>query len=112
MAAGGEVLASLGLPIAGLLSDEPLEIVVGKLEKLERLGRAILNAPADASTLPELLKEHVSSMFPRSQVEIRLDYDPPFPAQTLLHHPDAGAVPPSPAYCPPCNRWRRRLPRH
>ena len=38
IAAGGKVLASLALPIAGLLSDEPLETVVTKLEKLERLA--------------------------------------------------------------------------
>ncbi len=36
---GGKVLASLALPIAGLLSDELLEVVAGKLEKLERLAR-------------------------------------------------------------------------
>ncbi|MFC1949263.1 adenine deaminase, partial [Chloroflexota bacterium] len=40
--AGGNILASLALPIAGLLSDEPVEEVVKKLEKLEeaaaRLG--------------------------------------------------------------------------
>jgi len=36
--ADGKVLASLALPIAGLLSDEPLEVVVSKLEKLERLA--------------------------------------------------------------------------
>jgi len=35
-AAGGKVLASLALPVAGLLSDQPLEIVASKLEKLER----------------------------------------------------------------------------
>ncbi|MBA7621413.1 Adenine deaminase [subsurface metagenome] len=39
IAAGGKVLASLALPIAGLLSDEPLETVVSKLEKLERLAK-------------------------------------------------------------------------
>jgi len=47
-AAGGKVLASLGLPIAGLLSDEPLETVVSRLEKLEQLARdmgATLPAP-------------------------------------------------------------------
>jgi len=33
--AGGKVLASLALPVAGLLSDLPLETVVSKLEKLE-----------------------------------------------------------------------------
>jgi len=38
VAAEGKVLASLALPIAGLLSDEPLEVVVSKLEKLERLA--------------------------------------------------------------------------
>jgi len=37
--AGGKMLGSLSLPIAGLLSDEPLETVVGKLEKLEQLAK-------------------------------------------------------------------------
>ncbi|MFC1919148.1 adenine deaminase C-terminal domain-containing protein, partial [Chloroflexota bacterium] len=36
--AGSEVLASLALPIAGLLSDEPLETVVEKLNKLEQVA--------------------------------------------------------------------------
>jgi len=36
--ADGKVVDSLALPIAGLLSDEPLETVVAKLEKLERLA--------------------------------------------------------------------------
>jgi len=36
VAAGGRVLASLALPVAGLLSPEPLEAVVAKLEKLEQ----------------------------------------------------------------------------
>ena len=35
-AGGGKILASLALPVAGLLSDEPLETVVNKLERLER----------------------------------------------------------------------------
>ncbi|MFC1928052.1 adenine deaminase [Chloroflexota bacterium] len=51
-AAGGKVLASLALPIAGLLSDEPLEVVVDKLKKLEQvvahLGTAL---PSPFSTL-------------------------------------------------------------
>ena len=38
VAADGKVLASLALPIAGLLSDEPLEVVVSKLERLEHLA--------------------------------------------------------------------------
>ncbi|MFC1966392.1 adenine deaminase [Chloroflexota bacterium] len=48
----GKVLASLALPIAGLLSDEPLEVVTDKLKKLEqvaaRLGTAL---PSTFSTL-------------------------------------------------------------
>ncbi len=36
--AQGKVLASLALPIAGLLSDEPLEVVVEKLSRLERVA--------------------------------------------------------------------------
>ncbi|MBI2909365.1 MAG: adenine deaminase [Chloroflexi bacterium] len=38
---GGKVLDSLALPIAGLLSDQPLELVVSKLERLEHLARAL-----------------------------------------------------------------------
>jgi adenine deaminase len=52
VAVGGKVLASLALPIAGLLSDEPLEVVVEKLDKVERaaadLGTAL---PSPFSTL-------------------------------------------------------------
>lgn len=33
------------------------------LEELEKLGRAIINAPPDASTLPDILKAHVPLMF-------------------------------------------------
>jgi adenine deaminase len=43
---GGKVLASLALPVAGLLSNEPLETVVGKLERLEKAALAL------GSTLP------------------------------------------------------------
>ncbi|MDI6814686.1 MAG: adenine deaminase [Dehalococcoidales bacterium] len=51
-AANGKVLASLGLPIAGLLSDEPLEVVVAKLEKLERLAKDLgTTLPSPFSTL-------------------------------------------------------------
>jgi serine phosphatase RsbU (regulator of sigma subunit) len=41
-----------------------------QLEKLEQLGRAIINAPLDASTLPEILDEHVSNMFPSGYISI------------------------------------------
>ena len=39
VAAEGRILASLALPIAGLLSDEPLELVVAKLENLQQLAK-------------------------------------------------------------------------
>lgn len=38
IATEGKILDALPLPIAGLLSDEPLETVVNKLEKLERIA--------------------------------------------------------------------------
>ena len=38
IAADSKVLASLALPIAGLLSDQPLEVVVSKLEGLEKIA--------------------------------------------------------------------------
>ncbi|TET15600.1 MAG: HAMP domain-containing protein, partial [Dehalococcoidia bacterium] len=41
-----------------------------ELEKLEELGRAIINAPPDASTLPDVLREYVPDMFPDSRIEI------------------------------------------
>jgi adenine deaminase len=47
VAAGGRVLASLALPVAGLLSDQPLEVVVNKLEKLEKTA-AELGAKLDS----------------------------------------------------------------
>ncbi len=40
-AAGGKILASLVLPVAGLLSDEPLEVVVEKLKKLEQVAAGL-----------------------------------------------------------------------
>jgi adenine deaminase len=40
-ATGGKVLASLALPVAGLLSDLPLEKVVSKLEKLEKTAAGL-----------------------------------------------------------------------
>ncbi len=52
IAAGGKVLASLALPIAGLLSGEPLEIVVDELEKLVKLARDLgTTLPAPFATL-------------------------------------------------------------
>jgi len=52
VAAGGKVLASLALPIAGLLSKEPLEAVVAKEEKLEQQAKDLgTTLPSPFSTL-------------------------------------------------------------
>jgi serine phosphatase RsbU (regulator of sigma subunit) len=53
-----------------------------ELAQLEQLGRAIIAAPLDASTLPEILAEFVPPMFRYNQIEIRL-----FAGQELLHIP-------------------------
>jgi len=41
VAAGGKVLASLALPVAGLLSNQPLETVVSQLEKVEQTAAGL-----------------------------------------------------------------------
>jgi len=50
--------------------------------KLEQLARALIDAPPDASKLPELLLAHVPSMFPGCQIQVRI-----FPHQMLLKYP-------------------------
>jgi len=51
-AAGGKILASLSLPIAGLLSDKPLETVVANLESLEKVARELgTTLPSPFATL-------------------------------------------------------------
>jgi adenine deaminase len=40
-----EILASLPLPIAGLLSPEPLEVVVSQHEKVEKAAASLGNLP-------------------------------------------------------------------
>ena len=50
--ADGQVLASLGLPIAGLLSDDPLKTVVARLGKLEQVARELgTRLPSPFATL-------------------------------------------------------------
>lgn len=53
-----------------------------EVAQLEQLGRAIIAAPSDASTLPDLLAEYVPRMFQYRQVAIRL-----FSGRLLLHLP-------------------------
>jgi serine phosphatase RsbU (regulator of sigma subunit) len=60
-----------------------------ELAQLEQLGRAIIAAPPDASTVPEMLAEFVPPMFLSILIEIRL-----LAGQTLLHTP--AQAPPQP----------------
>jgi len=53
-----------------------------ELEMLEQLGRAIIEAPPDASTLPAVLAEHVTGMFSAGWVEICV-----FPDRVVYSHP-------------------------
>jgi len=49
---GGKILASLALPLAGLLSDEPLETVANKLEGLEKIAVELgVKLPSPFATL-------------------------------------------------------------
>jgi hypothetical protein len=64
-----------------------------EIERLEQLGRKILQTPVDPSTLSNILSEHVPGMFPNFQIEVRL-----FPDQVIYHHPDGSSLLPAAAW--------------
>ena len=68
------VLATSFNQMTGQVGDRTRE-----LKQLEELGRAIINGPPDASTLSEVVGEHVPVMFPNSWIDIRI-----FPERTLF----------------------------
>ncbi len=53
------------------------------LERLERLGRAIINAQPGEDTLPGILEEHLPNMFPAGNLVVWT-----FPDQILFKHPE------------------------
>jgi serine phosphatase RsbU (regulator of sigma subunit) len=53
-----------------------------QLEQLDRLGRALLEAPCDLPNLSDLLKQHVPAMFPYCVIEIRI-----LPERVVMHEP-------------------------
>jgi serine phosphatase RsbU (regulator of sigma subunit)/DNA-binding NarL/FixJ family response regulator len=63
------------------LAPEAIQILA-LAERLEGLAKAMIDTSPDASTLPELLEEHVPGMFSHSRIEIQI-----FPDRTILHHP-------------------------
>lgn len=64
-----------------------------ELERLEQLGRDILQTPVDPLSLSNILSEHVPGMFPNFQIEIRL-----FPDQIIYHHPNGSSMLPAAAW--------------
>jgi serine phosphatase RsbU (regulator of sigma subunit) len=54
-----------------------------QLDRLEQLGRALLNAPPDASRLPDILNEHIPGMFLGRETAIWLS-----PDRYLLKRPE------------------------
>ncbi len=79
---GGILLASL---LARRLSQQAMlgQQRSREVAQLEQLGRAILASPVDASTLPQVLADHVPQMFGFHQIEIRLHS-----GSTLLQLPE------------------------
>jgi serine phosphatase RsbU (regulator of sigma subunit) len=72
-----------------------------EMEHIEALGRDIIAAPPDASTLPDLLVKHAPSMIGMNALEIRF-----FPDQILVHSPEA---PLWPDLKPEVWEWARTL---
>ncbi len=52
------------------------------LEKLEELGRAIIDAPPDSENIPELLQTHLTNMFPAGRLVVWI-----FPDDVLTQQP-------------------------
>lgn len=52
------------------------------LEKLEELGRAIIDAPPDSENIPQLLQTHLTNMFPAGRLVVWI-----FPDDVLTQHP-------------------------
>jgi serine phosphatase RsbU (regulator of sigma subunit) len=54
-----------------------------QLERLEQLGRAIINAPPTEETLPDILEKHLPNMFPAGNLVVWT-----FPDRILFKHPE------------------------
>lgn len=89
---GGVVLVSL---LANRLSSAAMRSQqrARELERLERLGRDIIRTPVDASTLSDLLADHLSGMLPSLHIDIRL-----FPDQVIYRRPEAHSPLPEEAW--------------
>jgi serine phosphatase RsbU (regulator of sigma subunit) len=63
-----------------------------QLEQLEALGRAIINAPPDASTLAAILEEHLPMMFPSSRTIIWMTDEGAIYKNPGEWHPDIESI--------------------
>jgi len=85
---GGYLFFAAGVVLVSLLANRLSRAAIRsrqrarELERLERLGRDIIQSPVDPTTLANVLSEHVPGMFPTFQIEVRL-----FPDQVIYHHP-------------------------
>jgi serine phosphatase RsbU (regulator of sigma subunit) len=74
-------------------SNERIMFRSAELGRLEALGEAIIQAPADGSTLPDLLTQHLRQIFPQdiSEIYLRPPADKPpgafMPPALRLNHP-------------------------
>ena len=95
--AGGALFLIAGVVLASLLSNRLSKAVVRsrqrsrELEKLEQLGRSLIESPVNAASLPNVLAEHVPAMFSGLQVDISLFSNRPI----YRHSPDG--LPPVPS---------------
>ncbi|MFO7740906.1 MAG: PP2C family protein-serine/threonine phosphatase [Anaerolineae bacterium] len=88
-----------GVVLVGLLTNRLSRAAIRsrqrarELERLERLGRDIIQTPVDPSSLSGVLSEHIPGMFPNFQIEVRL-----FPDQVIYQHPDGPSLLPGVAW--------------
>lgn len=94
-----------GVVLVGLLTNRLSRIAMRsrqrarEFERLERLGRDIIQTPVHPSTLSSVLSKHIPGMFTAFQIEVRL-----FPDQIIYRYPEHSSLLPDVAW-----DWLRTL---
>jgi predicted membrane protein len=89
MGLGGYLFFAAGVLLASLLARQLSRAALQsrqharELEKLEQLGRTIIQTPVTHSTLSDVLGEHIPDMFPKFEIDIRL-----FPSRAIYRYPE------------------------
>jgi len=105
MGLGGYLFFTVGVLLASLLARQLSKAALRsrqharELEKLEQLGRAIIQTPVTPSTLSDVLGEHIPDMFPTFQMDVRL-----FSDKLRYRHPEGHSAVPEQAW-----EWLRTL---